>query len=237
MTDNNTPQYSKPMEEDLPSQEELFENPYYGDGSAPVAQNFSGNNQPQYQNPVNNPVQYYNPNNNQPQYYNPPQAGAQQIKQAYPDQAPYYTPPLDYNNNIYYNNGINYNNQPQIGRPKRGRLLANKKFLMFLAIILIIVPFIDTGLQIGFNFFSPFLLVDGLAILTIAFILIFFIVKGKLVNRRWLGALTVFVWFVGFGVRGFGMTQFESGIMVAIEFFVTAIRTFALFFCIPFTCN
>ena len=47
MTDNNTPQYSKPIEENLPSQEELFENPYYGDGSAPVAQNFSGNNQPQ----------------------------------------------------------------------------------------------------------------------------------------------------------------------------------------------
>ena len=149
MTDNNNnaPQYSKQIEEDLPSQEELVENPYCDDDSAPVAQNFSGNNQPQYYNP-------------------PTQGGAQQIKQTYPGQAPYSTPPLDYNSNNYYNNGINNNNQPQKGRPERGTLLKNKKFLMSLVIILIIVTLIDTGLQIGFNFFSPFLLADDLAILT-----------------------------------------------------------------------
>ena len=46
MTDNNTvPQYSKPIEEDLPSQKELVENRYYGVCSAPVDQNFSNNNQ------------------------------------------------------------------------------------------------------------------------------------------------------------------------------------------------
>ena len=43
MTDNNNaPQYSKQIEEDLPSQEELVENPYCDDDSAPVTQNFSG---------------------------------------------------------------------------------------------------------------------------------------------------------------------------------------------------
>ena len=84
---NNTPRYSKPIN-DLPSQKEIGEKPYYDNGSAPVVQNLIDNNQPQYQNPYNN----------QPQYYNPPPIGdAQQVNQAYPDKAPYYVPSNNYN--------------------------------------------------------------------------------------------------------------------------------------------
>ena len=237
MTDNNnTPQYSKPSN-DLPYQEEIGEKPYYDNGSAPVVQNLIDNNQPQYQNTYNNPAPYYNPNNNQPQYYNPPPVGdAQQVNQAYPGQAPYYTPSNNYNDNNNYTNGINYTYRPQRARPKKG-VCDTRKCLMCLSIILIIVFFVDIGLQIGFQFFSPFLFIDDLAILTISIIYIVFIKKGNSFNKCWLGPLTVFVWFVGFGVRGFGMTLFESSVMTGIEFFLTGIRTFDLFFCIPSTCG
>ena len=237
MTDNNnTPQYSKPIN-DIPSQGEIGEKPYYDNGSAPVVQNLIDNNQPQYQNTYNNPAPYYNPNNIQPQYYNPPLVGdAQQVNQAYPGQAPYYAPPINYNDNNNYTNGINYTYSPQRVRPKRS-ICDSKKYLMCLSIILIIVFFIDIGLQIGFQFFSPFLLIDDFAILTMAIIYIVFIKKNKQINNGWLGALTVFVWFVGFGVRGYAMTLFESSAMIGIDFFLTGVRTFDLFFCIPLTCR
>ena len=234
MTDNNnTPQYSKPIN-DLPSQKEIGEKPYYDNGSVPVVQNLIDNNQPQYQNHYNNPASYYNPNNNQPQYYNPPPIGdAQQVNQAYPGQAPYYNPPIKDNN---YTNGIKYTYRPQRARPKNS-ICDSRNYLMCLSILLIIVFFVDIGLQIGFQFFSPFLFIDDLAILTIAIIYIVFIKKGKSFNNCWLGPLTVFVWFVGFGIRGFGMTLFESNAMIGIEFFLAGIRLFDLFFCIPLTCG
>ena len=114
MTDNNnTPQYSKPIN-DIQSQEEISEKPYYDNGSAPVVQNLIDNNQPQYQNA------YYNPKNNQTPFYTPPPyEDAQQINQAYPGQAPYYAPPINYNDHNNYTDGINNTYIPQRVRPKR----------------------------------------------------------------------------------------------------------------------
>ena len=91
MADINDPQLAKPINDDeMQSQEEIIEKPYYDNGSASTIQNPDDNNQPEIQNPSNNPPSYnlpidiqsqdqnqnnmqapiYNPNNNQIPYYN-----------------------------------------------------------------------------------------------------------------------------------------------------------------------
>ena len=72
MTENKDLQLEKPINEDIPFEEEIVEIPYFDDNSAPTVQNPADDNQAQIQNSVNNPSPYYNPNNNQPQYYPPP---------------------------------------------------------------------------------------------------------------------------------------------------------------------
>ena len=65
-----------------------------------------------------------------------------------------------------------------------------------------------------------------------------FIAKKMPTNHPALGAATVFVWFVGFGAKGIGMTQGGGKVGFVLPlFFLNAIRTFAMFICIPQTCN
>ena len=132
---------------------------------------------------------------------------------------------------------IHYNIQPEIGRLGIGGSFENKKFIISLSIALFIASFIDTGLQIGFNFFSPFLLVDDLAILTIAFILIFFTLKVKSVIRNWLVVLILFVCIVGVALRFYGMIQFKSLTMFSIVFFLGFVRTLILLLCLLISCG
>ena len=265
MTDNTDPQLSKPInDEDIPSQEVLNEKPYYDNGSAPIIQNTTDNSQPQNQipvinpapyydpnnniqpqypnqnnmqapiyNPNNNPPSIYNPNNNQPQYY-PPPGTPQQINQAYPGAGPYYPPPINYNN-MNYNNGIYYNSQPQI-TVQRTNCFQNPITVIIFSILLIIVVIVDLILQISIEI-SPFILIDDAGLLTIAITFLILICTKKSVGHPALGAATVIVWFVGFGLRGVGMSQFEEPDNTISFFFLTAIRTFVIFFCIPIACN
>ena len=276
MTDNTDPQLSKPInDEDIPSQEDINEKPYYDNGSAPIIQNTTDNSQPQNQIPVNNPAPYYdpnnniqpqypnqnnmqapiynpnnnppsiyNPNNNQPPYYNPnnnqpqyypPPGTPQQVNQAYPGAGPYYPPPINYNNNMNYNNGIYYNSQPQIAA-QRTNCFQNPKTVIIFSILLIVVVIVDLILQITSEF-VPFILIDDAGLLIIAITFLILICTKKSVGHPALGAATVIVWFVGFGLRGLGMSQFEEFGNAISFFFLTAIRTFVIFFCIPIACN
>ena len=107
MKDNNIPLLLKPLnDEDIQSQEEINEKPYYNTGSAPTNQNTTDNGQAQNQIPVNNPPPYYDPNNNiQPQYPNQNNM-----------QAPIYNP----NNNQPSINNPN-NNQPPYNNPNNNQ--------------------------------------------------------------------------------------------------------------------
>ena len=277
MTDNTDPQLSKPInDEDIPSQEDLNEKPYYDNGSAPIIQNTTDNSQPQNQIPVNNPAPYYdpnnniqpqypnqnnmqapiynpnnnppsiyNPNNNQPPYYNPnnnqpqyypPPGTPQQINQAYPGAGPYYPPPINYNN-MNYNNGIYYNSQPQITL-QRNNCFQNPITAIIFSILLIIVVIVDLILQISIEI-SPFLLIDDAGLLTIAITFLILICTKKSVGHPAFGAATVIFCLVGFGLRGLGVSQFEEPAdnTNSSFFFLTIVRTFVIFFCIPIACN
>ena len=246
MTDNTDPQLSKPInDEDIPSQEDINEKPYYDNGSAPIIQNTTDNSQPQNQIPVNNPPPYYDPNNNiQPQYPNQnnmqapiynPNNNQPSINQTYPGSGPYYPPPINYNKNMNYNNGIYYNSQPQIAA-QRTNCFQNPKTVIIFSILLIVVVIVDLILQITSEF-VPFILIDDAGLLIIAITFLILICTKKSVGHPALGAATVIVWFVGFGLRGLGMSQFEEFGNAISFFFLTAIRTFVIFFCIPIACN
>ena len=277
MKDNNIPLLLKPLnDEDIQSQEEINEKPYYNTGSAPTNQNTTDNGQAQNQIPVNNPPPYYdpnnniqpqypnqnnmqapiynpnnnqplinnpnnnqppynNPNNNQPQYY-PPQGTPQQVNQTYPGSGPYYPPPINYNNKNYIKD-INSNSQSQV-EIQRELCLRSPKTGIFLSILLIIVVIVDLILQISIEI-SPFLLIDDAGLLTIAITFLILICTKKSVGHPAFGAATVIFCLVGFGLRGLGVSQFEEPAdnTNSSFFFLTIVRTFVLFFCIPIACN
>ena len=234
MSDNNyNPGYSDPINDATSQEGVVTEKPYYDEVSAPAPQLY---------------------NNNPPQNYNndiPSKEEIQQGSQQNSSDVPYYSTQgnnynSNYNNNYNNNYNYNYNNQyepnpiqeAQPVAPRKYRMGENPRTLLILSIFLIIIFIADLILEISFGIFSPFIMGDDVAILTMAIVYIVLIVKKKRFNHPALGAATVFVWFVGFGVKGFGMTQGggKVGFLVPL-FFLIAGRTFTMFFCIPHTCN
>ncbi len=87
------------------------------------------------------------------------------------------------------------------------------------------------------GFFSPFLLADDIALIIMAIIFLVLTCKKKSTKSCPLGAATGFVWFVGFGCKGFGMIQIGIPAIIIIDFFLLIGRTISIFLCIPFTCG
>ena len=245
MTDNNNvPSLIDPIN-DIPSQDEIIEKPYHDDGSAPTIQSYNDNNNlPPLQNPSNNQSPYYDsnaPNDNQPQnqnlIINPPPSypnNNTQLQYCNPDnQQHYYDPSPGTAQQI--NNGIQYNYEPQIV-PPRSNQVKNPKLLICFAIILIIFFFVDISFLFSSDFNSLFL-VDDIAILFIAIIYLCDACDFSVFDRKAIAALTVIVWFVGFGLRGLGITMYGDKDNIFSSLFRTAIRTIILFICIPFFCN
>lgn len=220
MADGNfNPEYVDPIN-DGSTKEEVPEKPYYDDVEAPMPQMVN--------------------NYNQPQSYNndlPSQDNIQQGSQTNTTEGPYYSSQAS---NNYYNN--QYESNTNIEQPvpvrRKYRMGENPRTLMIMSILLILIVIADVTLEIIFRFFSPFILGDDIAILTMAIVYLVLIAKKRPTNHPALGAVTVFVWFVGFGVKGFGMTKGPGkvGLMVPL-FLLTGGRAFAMFFCIPHTCN
>ena len=147
---------------------------------------------------------------------------------------PYYPPRVNYNNNINYNNGIQYNYVKQTV-PPNNKQFKYPKLLICIAIILIIVFITDIIIQFTLSF-NPFILADDVAIFIMAIIYLFYAGKNNSMNRNAIGAATIIVWFVGFGLRGFGMSKLGEGRSITINFVLTAVRTITLFICIPILC-
>jgi len=264
MADINDPQLSKPInDKEMSSQQELVEKPYNDNVSAPTIQNPTDNIQPQIQNPTNNqplynppsyiqsqypnqnniqapiynpnnnPPPYYNPNSNQPQYY-PPQGTPQQVNQAYPGAGPYYSPPVNNNNNMNYNNGNYYNSQHQVA-PQRKSCLLNPITVAILSIINILVVIIDLIIQIISEFLT-LVLIDDVCLFIIAITYLILIYKRKSLDHQALGAATIIVWFVGAVLRVCAGYQLEKEEKSSFLPLLTIVRSFALFFCIPSSC-
>ena len=141
--------------------------------------------------------------------------------------------------NDYTNAQYDPNNIEQLVPVRRVyRFEGNPKVLKIMSIILILIFIIDIFLEISLGVFSPLILADDFAILTMAIIYLIFIAKKKPINHPALGAATIFVWFVGFGAKGIGMAKGggKAGFIFPF-FFLNAARTFAMFMCIPQTCN
>ena len=207
MTDSGYPDYLN-SNDNYQNKEEITEKPYYNDSSAPVPQNI--------------PNQNSNNNYNEQPYYN---------------QQPNY-----YNNNYITQNIPNYNTKNNYANPLVQSSLpvqntnSNKKLKIY-SILLIIFGIIDIIIQIIFQFFSPYCLGDDIALFILSTIYLTFICKGKSAKNSLLGSATVFVWFVGFGVKGFAMTQIrDKPAAIVIDFFLVVARSLTIFLCIPLTC-
>ena len=236
--DINEPRLEKPINESDPDNENIDEIKYYDNSSASTNQNPIDNNPPPYYNPNNIQPQYpnqndiqpqfYNPNNIPPQYYSPP-GSTQPVNQVYPGQPPYNQSTEN------YNNGIQYNYEEQAVQPQYGSHPPSPKKIIGLSSILIAILVIDLILEIIFGF-SLLVLIDDALIFIIAIIFLITALLGKLIKSIALGFVVVVVWFGGFGLRAYGMSKFESPIMIVIEFFLTGGRTFVLLMIVPSTC-
>ena len=229
MSDNDyNPGYSNTLN-DFPSEQDIEQKCYNeDDNSAPSIQTIHDSyNKPSYNNDT--------PTNDSPQT----------PTNTYGDSN--YSNQNNYNNNFNNNFNSDYNNnnlpynipqhyvEPQVNR--KMRIGESPKLLMILSIILIVIAILGIILQISLDSFSPLILVDNIAILTMAIIYLVFLYKKLRLNHKILGISTILVWFVGFGFEGFGMTQTKKTEFIIANFIITAVRSFSMFFCIPYTCN
>ena len=231
---NNTPQYTQPLD-DLPTKEEFIEKPYYDNDPSPAIQYPNNNNFSHYQ----------NTNNIQAQYYNlPPSGSVQPYNQVYRNQVSNYSSPAYYNNNYNKDNNNNKsNNYNNIQfKQRNGNSCDNPKIILTISIILIIVFIVDIGSLIGLGYFNILIFGDSLLIFIIGLLFLILTLKGISVKHVCFGFLSIIVWFGGFALRGIGITYIENDIgsstpLIPIEVVIMIVRTFALFACIPYTCN
>ena len=221
---NNIPEYVEPINDAPPKEEEVVTKPCNDDVDAPTPQLLSNYSQSQSE------------NNDFPSHDN-----YQQREQTIPSEVPYYSPQANNNYNYYSNQNAN-NNMQIVPVRRRVSILKNPTCLIILSILLILIVIADVVLEIIFQFFNAFILADDIAILAMAITYLTLISKGRPTNHRALGVVTVLVWFIGFGAKGFGMSQVlkEKGKFTfnfAVTLFVLiGLRLFVMFICIPQTC-
>ena len=105
-------------------------------------------------------------------------------------------------------------------------------------ILLFICAIIDIVLQTSYGFVNPLSMGDDIAILIIATIFLISSCRKKRANNPFFRFFVGFVWFVGFGCKGFAMQFINNhNSSVSLKYFLlTGLRTFLLFFCIPLVC-
>ena len=216
MTDNYTPGLQSPINYS-------GEKPYYvnDEASAPVPQNV----QPKY---------YPNQNNYQNNPTVDPGYSSSNINTY---EQPYYMNNMK-NMNTNVNNNNLFQNSPELSK----KLLCKQ---LSLGILLLIVTIIDITLQIVFDYLNPLAMGDDVAVLIIALVLLIFSYRKKIPRNCLFGFFTGFVWFVGFGCKGFAMQYIMKNnkisgalVFIPIIYFILIIpRTFGLFFSIPLVCD
>ena len=209
MVDNNDPQFAQPINDNLPSKEEITENPFFEDNSAPLAKN-DYNNQQTYQ---------------EDQYL--------------PKNAHYFTPQNDYNNINYNNNNYNddIQNDNQTINDYYEILNRNGQKIIICSIVLFLISIFDIVDLIGE--FNPFICVDTAAILIISIIYFYLVCKKKQMNIKILRIITIIICFGGCVLRIYIITQNKSLVppISVFKYFILGFRTLSLLMLFLFTCN
>ena len=118
--------------------------------------------------------------------------------------------------------------------------MRNPIALFILSIFLILTVIADVVLQIYFKFFSPYILVDDISVLTMSIIYIILVIKNRPIYYVALGTSTFLVWVFGLGIKGFGITQIQKEVkdVSALRALIMLIvlRGAIMFMCIIYTC-
>ena len=184
---------------------------YYEDGaSAPVVQNDNNNKNP------------YCSNENEGVTINPDNSA----------DYPCNTKPNDNDLSDNVDNNLNGN---QNRRRRRSFHLPEKKIIF--SYILFSLAVIDIILQIIFSCVNLYFMSDDIAILGLTSLIIYFARKNKEINHYLLAALTIIIWFCGFGIKGFGLAELFKINAISLMFMgLIFLRSFILFCFIPIVC-
>ena len=109
---------------------------------------------------------------------------------------------------------------------------SNRERLLSLSINMIIISIVDLFFQSIFRL-SQLAIADDVTIIIMAIFYLSSALKGKSVNHSWIIAPNGFIWFIGFIIRCFGITQHKTTILCIIDFFLLFARSFILFFSFP----
>ena len=154
-----------------------------------------------------------------------------------------YTPNQEtpYYNGQNYNTNNNYNyheeNYDEIERPiiehyhKLGTL---RKIVQYIFIIFLLICFI-WGITIQFLYGISLALIDDIAILSVALIMLYLTLKNRVSAGKKLGGYTLAVIFFGFGIRGVAPFFQSKGTGMQIGLLIA--RTLILMFCTSLNCN
>ena len=105
------------------------------------------------------------------------------------------------------------------------------------AYILFSLSVIDILLQIIFGCVNLYFMIDDLAVLAFSSIIIYSYYKKKDINNYYMGALTIIIWFGGFGIKGYGLaSSFKVNAVSEIFFGLIFIKGFIMFCYIPIMC-
>ena len=105
------------------------------------------------------------------------------------------------------------------------------------AYILFSLSVIDILLQIIFGCLNLYFMIDDLAVLAFSSIIIYSYYKKKDIRNYYMGALTIIIWFGGFGIKGYGLaSSFKVNAISAIFFGLIFIKGFTMFCYIPIMC-
>ena len=216
--DNNNPRYEQPLN-DFPSINDVEEKPFYDDGSAPVVQTYNNiyNQQSNYNNPSSNTIEQTTPT----------------IQYGEPNYS---------KNNIFNNVNIPVYSPESVVVKKPKGIFGNPKIFLVLSILLIIDQLTAIILQITMNSPIPLILVDNIAVIITAILyllVIFKVIKGP---HKWLGIVSIVVWFVGFVLEGLGMMfgtmdkndRYQENKYTSINIAFMVLRNFLMFCCHPF---
>lgn len=151
------------------------------------------------------------------------------------------TPKNDYGETPYYTKKTETDKPKEVNKSFGEKIdkcfdCSGGKIVFFMGVILLLVAIVDLVLHIylftTYNDYSnivPFIDDSCIALLGIGGILAYCAHSKNL--GKCLGGCTVAVWFVGFGLRGVGMSG--SGDHIGLDFGFLVIRTFATFGAIP----
>ena len=163
----------------------------------------------------------------------PPESEIKNKNDTPKQETPYYTE-QNYTN---YNYNYQEENYDEIERPiikhyyELGTL---RKIIQYIFIILLFGCFV-WGITIQFSYGISLALIDDVAILSVALIMLYLTLKNRVSAGKKLGGYTLAVVFFGFGIRGVAPFFQSKGTGMQVGLLIA--RTLILMFCTSLNCN